>query len=102
LQRFKIDVASTVVNQQNAALGSMETDQLLDLFNVATDGAEAPPAVGTDKAGVAVNEDDAVDATGEVRVGGQRHAMDDMAALWDEKQYEEEYDLNSFLANMKA
>ncbi|POS85715.1 P-loop containing nucleoside triphosphate hydrolase [Erysiphe pulchra] len=34
LQRFKIDVASTVVNQQNAGLGSMETDQILDLFNL--------------------------------------------------------------------
>jgi TATA-binding protein-associated factor len=81
----------------------METDQLLDLFNVATDSAEAPPPIGGEGAkGTGINEDDAVDATGEVRMGGQRHALDDMAALWDEKQYEEEYDLDSFLANMKA
>jgi TATA-binding protein-associated factor len=82
----------------------METDQLLDLFNVASDSADAPPALlGADsKQGANIDENDAVDATGEVRVGGQRHALDDMAALWDEKQYEEEYNLDSFLANMKS
>jgi TATA-binding protein-associated factor len=41
LQRFKIDVASTVVNQQNAGLASMQTDQILDLFNVSADYGRA-------------------------------------------------------------
>ncbi|RQM08170.1 hypothetical protein DH86_00000613, partial [Scytalidium sp. 3C] len=60
LQRFKIDVASTVVNQQNAGLGTMETDQILDLFNLGD-------TVDIDKPtnGDAGNEEDMVDATGE-------------------------------------
>ena len=33
LQRFKLNVANSVVNQQNAGMESMETEQILDLFN---------------------------------------------------------------------
>jgi TATA-binding protein-associated factor len=102
-------VASTVVNQQNAALGNMETDQLLDLFNVSSsetagDVVPLPAADGKNGADPAagINENDAVDATGEVRVKGKRDLLDDMVALWDESQYREEYDLDAFLASMKV
>jgi len=101
LQRFKIDVASTVVNQQNAALGSMETDQLLDLFNISSTAGDAVPFPTDANAGIEINEDDAVDAMGEQRVKGKKDLLDDMSALWDDKQYEEEYNLDSFLASMK-
>jgi TATA-binding protein-associated factor len=94
-------VASTVVNQQNAALGSMETDQLLDLFNVGS--SEGVPTL-PDESELQKNitEDDAVDAMGQQRVKGKKDMLDDMVALWDERQYEEEYDLDAFLRNMKA
>lgn len=39
LQRFKLNIASSVITQQNAALSTMNTDQVLDLF---TAGPEAP------------------------------------------------------------
>lgn len=81
----------------------METDQLLDLFNISSSAEDLPPQpdmIGAN--GVNISEEDAVDATGEMRTKGQRHVLDDMAALWDEKQYEEEYDLGNFLASMKA
>jgi TATA-binding protein-associated factor len=81
----------------------METDQLLDLFNVASDGVEGVPNLAEEaKKNAGITEDDAVDVTGEVRLGGTRHVTDDMVALWDERQYEEEYDLDSFLKNMKG
>ncbi|RFU25865.1 hypothetical protein B7463_g10473, partial [Scytalidium lignicola] len=97
LQRFKIDVASTVVNQQNAGLGTMETDQILDLFNL-SDTAE-----GIDKPtnGDVGNEEDMVDATGEVREKGKKGWLDDLQDLWDDKQYEEEFNLDGFLKTMK-
>ncbi|KZF22155.1 transcriptional accessory protein [Xylona heveae TC161] len=96
LQRFKIDVASTVVNQQNAGLGTMETGEILDLFSLGetADGIQNPSDVG--------NEEDMVDATGEVREKGKKGLLDDLGELWDDKQYEEEYNLDSFLASMKA
>lgn len=98
LQRFKIDVASTVVNQQNAGLNTMDTDQLLDLFNLGetAEGAEKPgdAAVG--------NEIDMVDIDGEVKEKGKKGWLDDLGELWDDKQYQEEYDLDSFLHTMKG
>ncbi|CCH62650.1 hypothetical protein TBLA_0H03680 [Henningerozyma blattae CBS 6284] len=33
LQKFKMNIASTIVNQQNSGLASMDTNQLLDLFD---------------------------------------------------------------------
>ena len=92
LQRFKIDVASTVVNQQNAGLGTMETDQILDLFSI--DAAEPGDATGRGR------EEDLVDETGEVREKGKKGLLDDLPEMWDEGQYKEEYNLDSFLAKM--
>jgi TATA-binding protein-associated factor len=96
LQRFKIDVASTVVNQQNAGLGTMDTDQLLDLFNLGetADTAEKP----SDQNG---NEVDMVDIDGEVKEKGKKGWLDDLGELWDDRQYQEEYNLDSFLETMK-
>lgn len=100
LQRFKIDVASTVVNQQNAGLGTMETDQILDLFNL----GETDAGLEMDKKGDEgnVNEHDAVDAEGNLRQKGKKGVLDELSELWDERQYEEEFNLDGFLASMKA
>ncbi|KAE8452027.1 hypothetical protein EG329_002192 [Mollisiaceae sp. DMI_Dod_QoI] len=100
LQRFKIDVASTVVNQQNAGLGTMETDQILDLFNLGetAEGIDKPTLNGGNGE---EREEDMVDATGEVREKGKKGWLDDLGELWDDKQYEEEFDLDGFLKTMK-
>ena len=96
LQRFKIDVASTVVNQQNAGLGTMETDQILDLFNLneVSDGPAEPVDQGKDE--------DLVDVeTGEVKKKGEKGWLNDVGELWDERQYEEEFNLDSFVQNLQ-
>ncbi|EGP92364.1 unnamed protein product [Zymoseptoria tritici ST99CH_1A5] len=100
LQRFKIDVASTVVNQQNAGLGTMETDQILDLFNL----GETDPnlAVGESVEPNGVDESNAVDAEGNMREKGKKGILDELSELWDDKQYEEEFNLDGFLKTMKA
>ncbi|KAL9035285.1 MAG: hypothetical protein Q9214_006654, partial [Letrouitia sp. 1 TL-2023] len=97
LQRFKIDVASTVVNQQNAGLSTMETGEILDLFNIDGSGG------GHDLDDAKGKEEDMVDATtGEIKAKGKKGWLDDLGELWDDRQYEEEYDLDSFLATMKG
>jgi TATA-binding protein-associated factor len=49
-----------------------------------------------------MTEEDVVDATGELREKpGKRGFLDEIGELWDEKQYEEEYNLDTFLASMK-
>lgn len=101
LQRFKIDVASTVVNQQNAGLGTMETDQILDLFNLGDTTEVTSNSTGAGAAGI--GEEDMVDAVnGEVREKGKKGWLDGLGELWDERGYEEEYNLDSFLASMKV
>lgn len=100
LQRFKIDVASTVVNQQNAGLSTMDTDQILDLFNLGDSG----PNLISDKPQKEVDgrEEDMVDIeTGDVlRQPGKKAWLDDLGELWDNKQYEESFDLEDFMKTM--
>jgi TATA-binding protein-associated factor len=99
-------VASTVVNQQNAGLGSMQTDQILDLFNVSADSNDPaalppPPSNAKDDAD-RIDENDAVDATGALREKGKKGFLDELGELWDERLYEEEFDLDGFLGKMKT
>lgn len=103
LQRFKLDVASTVVNQQNAGLATMETDQILDLFNVSSASSEeqAPALPPVDKDSMDISEDNAVDSTGAIRRDGKRGFLDDLGELWDDSQYEEEFNIDNFLERMK-
>lgn len=102
LQRFKIDVASTVVNQQNAGLGTMETDQILDLFSLGETDPNLSLEGGDGKGGDEVNEANAVDAEGNLKEKGKKGILDELSELWDEKQYEEEFNLDGFLKTMKA
>jgi TATA-binding protein-associated factor len=95
-------VASTVVNQQNAGLGTMETDQILDLFNLGDTTGAGGGGSGARAAADTVDESNAVDAaTGEVREKGKKGFLDDLGELWDDRQYQEEYNLDTFLATMK-
>ncbi|KAI1811320.1 hypothetical protein GGS20DRAFT_114658 [Poronia punctata] len=101
LQAFKIDVASTVVNQQNAGLGTMDTDQILDLFNF---GGDTGANLISDKPkdGLEGREEDMVDVeTGDVRAPGKKAWADDLGELWDNRQYEESFDLDGFLKTMQ-
>ena len=100
LQRFKIDVASTVVNQQNAGLGTMETGEILDLFNL----GETDPNLALEggEKNNEVDESNAVDAEGNLKEKGKKGILDELSELWDEKQYEEEFNLDGFLKTMKA
>ena len=76
------------------------TDQILDLFNLSTDGADMSNPGGANND--TINEDDAVDATGEVREKGKKGFLDELGELWDERQYQEEFDLDNCLATMKG
>jgi len=80
------------VNQQNAGLATMETDQILDLFNIGETVAAPKPG----------SEEESIDATtGEVRQKGTKGVLDDIGELWDESQYTDEYDLGNFIASLR-
>lgn len=79
----------------------METDQILDLFSLGeTDPNAAATAGATDKK-LDGDADAAVDAEGNVREKGKKGVLDDLSELWDEQQYEE-FNLDGFIAGMKA
>lgn len=86
----------------------METDQILDLFSLGEGADSLDKGVGSDlNDAAAVNnargrEEDLVEVTGEVKEKGKRGWLDDIGELWDEGQYEEEYNLDGFLGRMKG
>jgi TATA-binding protein-associated factor len=94
LQTFKLNVASSIVNQQNAALATMNTDQILDLFNAKD--------VGSSIARVGGGQEGAVDAEGNPVKKGGKNVLEDLSELWDEKEYEEEYDMSDYLSSLKS
>lgn len=69
----------------------METDQILDLFNLGETG-QVEKAAG----------DEAVmDIDGNPLKKGTKGILDELGELWDETQYDE-YDLNNFIATLQV
>lgn len=95
LQKFKMNIASTVVNQQNSGLSSMDTHELLDLFDTSKvpsqDKEETPAAKSS-------SMDDIANETG--LSGKAKEALGELNELWDSSQYEEEYNLDTFIKTL--
>ncbi|XP_052740467.1 TATA-binding protein-associated factor 172 [Bicyclus anynana] len=78
LQKFKLMTANTVISSENAAMETMGTDQLLDLFQTSpgpstSSSQQQPP----------------------------KSVINNLPDLWDDKQYEEEYDMSTFVKSLK-
>lgn len=84
LQKFKVQTANTVISGENSRLESMGTEQLLDLFS--------------HKPGSTANGDGGGMKSGKV---GMKAILETLPDLWDQKQYEDEYDLSQFMAKLK-
>ncbi|CAK5279450.1 unnamed protein product [Mycena citricolor] len=90
LQRFKLNIANSVVTQQNAGLASMDTDLVLDLFK-RTSAEEDAAAAAKRKA-----KEAAAAASGPVSQKNLLQGLDDLPA-------EDEYhglDLSSFMGSL--
>lgn len=79
MQKFKLMTANTVISSENAALETMGTDQLLDLFQSPGSGPSSGPT------------------------GAQcsKSLIENLPDLWDDKLYEEEYDMTNFIKSLK-
>lgn len=104
LQKFKMNIASTVVSQQNAGLASMDTGQLLDLFDVDQSGQQeqnedVEGSTKTNGTGNKATSDDAIHESG---LSGKAGAIvNELGELWDQSQYDEEYNLDTFIKSLK-
>lgn len=95
LQKFKLNIANSVVNQQNASMESMNTNQLVDLFSV-----EAPKEGGKDRDGG--DRENGMDDGSTVGLGGAaKGVIEDLEALWEDDQYAEEFNLDSYVESLK-
>lgn len=89
LQRFKLNTANAIVTNENASMDTMGTEQLLDLFHLSDQTAQNKRVA------------DAGDESG----GGEKSSMNSilktLPELWEDKQYEEEYDLTQFMDGLR-
>ncbi|XP_063047545.1 TATA-binding protein-associated factor 172 isoform X2 [Engraulis encrasicolus] len=82
LQKFKMSIANTVISQENASMQSMGTDQLLNLFTLdKIDRGESSSSSSSEKASM-------------------KSVLDGLGDLWDQQQYDTEYNLDSFMHSL--
>uniref|UniRef100_A0AAQ5ZZH8 BTAF1 RNA polymerase II, B-TFIID transcription factor-associated n=1 Tax=Amphiprion ocellaris TaxID=80972 RepID=A0AAQ5ZZH8_AMPOC len=85
LQKFKMSIANTIISQENTSLQSMGTDQLLNLFTLDKDDkgdrSEQPPST-SGKASM-------------------KSVLDGLGELWDQQQYDTEYNLDNFMHSLQ-
>lgn len=91
LQKFKLLTANTVISTENASLETMATDQLLDLFSL-DNGKEKKPET---------QEEASIGKVAGVP-GISRSVLEILPELWEQQQYDDEYDFDSFLSTLKA
>ncbi|KAK2530509.1 Btaf1 [Columba guinea] len=84
LQKFKMNIANTVISQENTSLQSMGTEQLLDLFTLDKDGK-------TEKADTSTSSGKA----------SMKSILENLGELWDQEQYDTEYSLENFMHSLK-
>ncbi|KAK5853581.1 hypothetical protein PBY51_014723 [Eleginops maclovinus] len=82
LQKFKMSIANTVITQDNACMQSMGTDQLLNLFSL--DKGEK----GEQSASTSAKD-------------SMKSVLEGLGELWDQQQYDTEYNLDSFMTSLQ-
>lgn len=80
LQKFKQNIASSVITKENSGISSMDTDQILDLFQVGGTGKGEGKKSDTPQT--------------------QKEILDGLEELWDESQYDD-FDTDAFLASQQ-
>lgn len=96
LQKFKLTTANTIVSDENAAMETMQTDQLFNLFDL-SDSPQQKQLQPNQRKGRA-NDESTASGNGGITM---RQAIESLPELWEDGQYEEEYDLSQFLQNLK-
>ncbi|KAI8588783.1 SNF2 family N-terminal domain-containing protein [Geranomyces variabilis] len=86
LQKFKLNIASSVINQENSGLKSMDTDQILDLFSLGS----SDQATATKKK----------DVNPHGHKPGASQILAELEELSDQTQYED-LNINEFLKGLK-
>lgn len=84
LQKFKILTANTIVSSENSSMETMGTESLFDLFDSSADKNKNSKNESSDSGSATM-----------------KNVLENLPDLWEDNQYEEEYDLTLFLQGLK-
>ncbi|CAG8530565.1 8145_t:CDS:10 [Ambispora leptoticha] len=109
LQKFKLNIANSIVNQQNSGLQSMDTDQILDLFNVTSHDTKSGTSVEkTSSAAASSASLTSGNAYSNVIGGGSKGkkastkiVLENLENLWEDTQYED-LNLDNFIESLNT
>ncbi|KAI9355406.1 SNF2 family N-terminal domain-containing protein [Zopfochytrium polystomum] len=85
LQKFKLNIASSVINQDNTGIGTMDTDQILDLFSFGDSKGDKRKEASAD----------------DTKKMSAREVLEGIGSLWDENQYEAFDSVDGFLSTLQ-
>lgn len=88
LQKFKLLTANTVISDENAAMETMGTDQLFDLFTLQDSDNKSSPSKN------------ASNTSAKVPGIPVKSLLENLPELWEQQQYEKEFDLTTFVSNL--
>jgi len=77
----------------------MGTDQILDLFQIT--GDDDSESSKKKKSGSSAQDGGGGSGEGGEQKMSSKNVLESLEGLWDEKQYEEEYNLDSFISSLK-
>ncbi|CAG8585522.1 5915_t:CDS:10, partial [Racocetra fulgida] len=89
-----LNIANSIVNQQNSGLQSMDTEQILDLFNVTTDSSK-----GVQSKSASITSDGS--GFGKGKKITPKNLVEGLENLWDDKQYED-LNLDNFIESLNS
>ncbi|KAG5519323.1 hypothetical protein PMAC_001948 [Pneumocystis sp. 'macacae'] len=94
IMRFKLNIASSIINQQNFGLSTMDTNQILDLFTTSQEEQFSDTQNS--------NKIDILDSEGNLLQKNHKNVLENLDNLWDSTQYEESYDLDEFISSLPS
>lgn len=92
LQKFKLQIANTVISQDNASLESMGIDHLLDLFRLDEKNKN------NDESKLSVTRSSS-SSSGQSKTT-MKAVLEGLPEIWDTDQYDREYDLSDFIQTL--
>ena len=98
LQRFKLNIANTLVTTDNSSMNTMSTGQILDLFSLQR---FILLRLSFSKNNIFSSSKNTKKTKKQEGQGKGINLVNELGELWDEREYDEEFKVNEFLEKLK-
>ena len=102
LQKFKLNIANTVITQENSSLLSMNTSDILDLFQLGDKTPMGNMQLGMDKPHRPSSSAPEMGGAPVTGTTGLRGILEGIPELWEEGEYGGEYNMKRFMQSLSA